>query len=277
MKIRTKIILIFFLISILPLVLAGGAGFYHINEVSNSAINITTQSLRNQSELTVNQITKKIANFIDLYVNRFVQDDNYAALQYDPDFTSLAIQTIGKSGYSFVLKSEGDKLKVFMHPNPRMLNKDLGALDIQKLPSAAARVMKTQEDFQGYLGNQYCFVHQVHGQPLYVVSLISDEDINESVNQLKQKFAAAKQDFLLQYNIGGLATGAIVLLLALLFAIRLVRPITQLTNVAEKISLGDLKTSIDISSSDEIGELADALRRMQSSLLKAVQRLQRRK
>jgi len=277
MKIRTKIILIFFVISILPLVLAGGAGFYHINEVSESAINITTKSLRQQSELTVNQITKKIANFIDLYVNRFVKDENYAALQYDPDFTSLAIQTIGESGYSFVLKSDGDELQIFLHPNPRMLNKNLNALDIKKLPSAAARVMKTQEDFQGYLGDQYCFVHQVHGQPLYVVSLISDEDINESVNQLKQKFAAAKQDFLLQYNIGGLATGAIVLLLGILFAIRLVRPITQLTNVAEKISLGDLKTSIDISSSDEIGELADALRRMQSSLLKAVQRLQRRK
>ncbi|MFP4657160.1 MAG: hypothetical protein ACLFMP_00575, partial [Desulfonatronovibrionaceae bacterium] len=68
MKIRTKIVLIFLVISILPLILAGGAGFYHINEVSDSAISITTKSLRQQSELTVNQITKKIANFIDLYV-----------------------------------------------------------------------------------------------------------------------------------------------------------------------------------------------------------------
>ncbi|MFP4657937.1 MAG: HAMP domain-containing protein, partial [Desulfonatronovibrionaceae bacterium] len=203
---------------------------------------------------------------------------NYSALQFDPDFSSLAIQTIGESGYSFVLKSEGEEdLKIFMHPNPRMLNKELKALEIKKLPSAASRVMKTGDDFQGYLGNQYCFVHQVHGQPFYVVSLISDEDINESVNQLEQRFATVKKDFIWQYNIGGFATGAIVLLLAILFAIRLVRPITQLTNVAEKISLGDLKTSIDISSSDEIGELADALRRMQSSLLKAVQRLQRRK
>lgn len=277
MKIRTKVILIFFVISILPLILAGGAGFYHINEISNTAIDITTKSLREQSELTVDQITKKIGNFVNLYANRFVQDENYAALQYDPDFTSLAIQTIGKSGYSFILKEKNDELDIFLHPNPRMLNKKTDALEIKKLSNAVARVFQTKQDFKGYLGDQYCFIHRVHDTPFYVVSVISNEDINQSINDLNNKFAAAKKDFLWQYNIGGVATGAIVLLLALLFAIRLIRPITQLTNVAEKISLGDLKTSIDISSSDEIGELADALRRMQSSLLKAVQRLQRRR
>ncbi len=277
MKIRTKVILIFLLISILPLVMAGGAGFYHINKASNTAIEITTKSLRNQAERNVDRITQKVANFIDLYVNRFAQGENYSSLQYNPDFTSLAVQTIGESGYTFLLLEKGGKLKTFVHPNPKMLNKQLSKLDIKGITRAASKAQKKGEDFKGYLGNQYCYIHHVHGLPFYVVSLISDEDINQSINQLQKEFASAKEEFLWQYNIGGLATGAIVFLLALLFTIRLVRPITQLTNVAEKISLGDLKTSIDISSNDEIGELADALRRMQSSLLKAVQRLQRRK
>ncbi len=57
----------------------------------------------------------------------------------------------------------------------------------------------------------------------------------------------------------------------------LIKPITQLTNVAERTSVGDLNVEIDISSKDEIGALATAIDRMQSSLKISLRKLKTKK
>ncbi len=53
-------------------------------------------------------------------------------------------------------------------------------------------------------------------------------------------------------------------------------PIKKLTEVAEKISVGDMGAEIKIKSRDEIGNLAEAIMRMQDSLRRAIERLRRR-
>jgi len=50
----------------------------------------------------------------------------------------------------------------------------------------------------------------------------------------------------------------------------------RLTDAAERMSLGDLDVSIDIRSKDEIGHLARAFTRMQTSLRLAIGRLRNR-
>ncbi|MFO7752984.1 MAG: HAMP domain-containing protein [Desulfobacteraceae bacterium] len=276
MKIRTKVILIFICVSILPLILAGAAGFYQINKISDTALEITSKSLRDQTELTVDQQVKKISSAVAMYVNKISQSDDYKPLQYNPDFTDLVIQVIGETGYTYLLSEESDGNKIFMHPNPRFLNKNIDVLNIKGMEEKLSRVIKSGKDFKGYIEDQYFFIHNIQDLPFHMVAVVPNTDINKSVNRLEESITSSRKAFLYQYNIGGIAFVIIVSLLAVLFTIRLVRPIAELTNVAEKISMGDLKTSIDINSSDEIGELADALRRMQASLLKAVQRLQRR-
>ena len=53
-------------------------------------------------------------------------------------------------------------------------------------------------------------------------------------------------------------------------------PLKKLTEVAERISVGDLGAEIKIKSRDEIGNLAEAIMRMQDSLRLAIERLRRR-
>jgi methyl-accepting chemotaxis protein len=53
-------------------------------------------------------------------------------------------------------------------------------------------------------------------------------------------------------------------------------PIRKLTEVAERISVGDMGAEIKIRSRDEIGSLAEAILRMQDSLRLAIERLRRR-
>ena len=50
-----------------------------------------------------------------------------------------------------------------------------------------------------------------------------------------------------------------------------------LTDVAERMSLGDLNMQINIPSKDEIGLLAQAIKRMQTSLRLAMERLRRKR
>lgn len=66
---------------------------------------------------------------------------------------------------------------------------------------------------------------------------------------------------------------AIMLVLLLLLGKFLVSPIKRLAEQASEISSGKLNTSIDISSNDELGLLADSITRMQKSLIVAFKKL----
>ncbi len=70
---------------------------------------------------------------------------------------------------------------------------------------------------------------------------------------------------------------ALVLGATYFMARALSRPIVQLTEIADRISLGELDAQIDIQRKDEIGELADAVGRMQASLQAAIERLRTRR
>jgi len=73
------------------------------------------------------------------------------------------------------------------------------------------------------------------------------------------------------------ATIFIVSIIAWLFARALVMPIMTLTDIAERMSLGELDIKVDVKSKDEIGLLAQAVERMRISLNLAMSRLRRKK
>jgi sensor histidine kinase regulating citrate/malate metabolism len=67
-------------------------------------------------------------------------------------------------------------------------------------------------------------------------------------------------------------------LLSFLLAYRIVRPIVGLTEIADKVTMGDLESSVSgkcVTAGDEIGDLARSLERMRSSLKAAMLRLGR--
>lgn len=74
-----------------------------------------------------------------------------------------------------------------------------------------------------------------------------------------------------------LVVGALAALASIFLARQITHPITQLTNVADRISLGELDAKIEINRKDEIGELAEAVSRMQASLQAAIERLRARR
>lgn len=99
----------------------------------------------------------------------------------------------------------------------------------------------------------------------------------ETLNrQFDQRAADARQQF---YVFGGAAVVgvALALLLAVVISMSITRPVRHLAEVADRISLGELDARIDVESDNEIGRLAESLRRMQTSLRAAIERLRQRR
>ena len=68
----------------------------------------------------------------------------------------------------------------------------------------------------------------------------------------------------------------VVFAVAMWLARSITHPIIRLTDLANRISMGDLSLKIDVKSSDEIGALADSISRLAISLQAAMKRLSRR-
>ena len=73
------------------------------------------------------------------------------------------------------------------------------------------------------------------------------------------------------------STVLVVTIIAWLSARAIVTPVRKLTDAAERMSLGELNVKIDVKSRDEIGLLAQAIGRMQTSLRLAMNRLRRKR
>jgi HAMP domain-containing protein len=70
----------------------------------------------------------------------------------------------------------------------------------------------------------------------------------------------------------------IVLLVRIYFYARsVIRPIRYLSDIADRISMGELDTPIQIKEKGEVGVLAESIERMQTSVKAAIERLQKRK
>ena len=108
----------------------------------------------------------------------------------------------------------------------------------------------------------------------------SNKILEGSRGALKQEFDSRISDAqasLLAVT-GGTAVGVLLAVaLAIAIAQTITRPLQHLADVADRMSMGELEVEIDVNQNDEIGKLAESLRRMQTSLRSAIERLRARK
>ncbi|AMM39932.1 methyl-accepting chemotaxis protein [Candidatus Desulfofervidus auxilii] len=292
MSLRTKFILVFLAISIIPLLLATGAGYYHITKINQFASIQAEQSLRSSAEVLVEQKAEDIMKMIQLYFQTQITRKtrgkvNWDEWQYDPVLLQNGVQTVGKTGYSFLLMKEAGKITYFLHPNPKLVGTELTSMakknpDFWRIvqgPKSGERFSRGYyfwKEPDGRIERKFMVVMPIPNTPLMVATAIYTKEIEAPLKELKSILVSTQKRFLWEFFLGGIVTIVIVISLAIVFAMRMTKPVLHLTDVANRISLGELNVPIEITSTDEIGDLADALRRMQVSLRKAIQRLQRR-
>ena len=108
----------------------------------------------------------------------------------------------------------------------------------------------------------------------------SNELVTVAANEMNSEFDSRSSGATREMQvIGGLAVLGIAaaLLLALWVSRSITRPVKHLAEVADRISLGELDVVIDVHGTNEVGHLAESLRRMQASLRSAIERLRQRR
>lgn len=170
----------------------------------------------------------------------------------------------GETGQAFLLDEKGF---VVAHPNPEF---------IQKRKNLNSHPLISEYRKKGWTSVTTRFTN-TDGKPslghvqsnLYGWSLALYQETNEVFDVLKST---------LNYAIILLGcTIVVVIIFSWLMARAITTPIRKLTDAAERMSLGELNVRIDIKSRDEIGLLAQAIGRMQTSLRLAMNRLRRRR
>ena len=288
---RPKMMVLFFL---LPIIFIAIAGYLFLNEMDNLSNLLTGQSSKIVSRMAedkIASIARSTARQCQLYLlNRpGLRKENF---QKDKTFKRLAIQKVGKTGYTalYELPDNNGIWRTWAHPNAKIIGINMKKLkkvlkgNFPGFWKVYVGVRKGKES-KGYyrwqdkdktFRDKFMVCTPVEGTRYIIAATTYLDEFTKPVKRLEASSAEmTRSTRLTVWSILG-ATLLLVGLIVSLFGNRLAGRIKSLTEVADRISVGELDAVIDIDSKDEIGDLADAITRMQDSVRLSIERLRRR-
>jgi predicted Zn finger-like uncharacterized protein len=288
---RPKMMVLFF---VLPIVFIAVASLLFLNEMDNLSQLLTGQSSKIVSKMAedkIASIARSVARQCQLYLlsHPGLRKENFAK---DKVFKRLAVQPVGKKGYTALYERPGSDgiWRTWAHINPKIiginmkkLKKPLGRnfpgfwkIYVGVKKGKESRGYYTWQDKDKTFRDKFMVCTPIEGTRFVVAATTYLDEFTRPVKRLQVESAElTQQTRLTVWGILG-ATLLLVGLIVSLFGNRLAGRIKSLTEVADRISVGELDAVIDIESKDEIGDLAEAITRMQDSVRLSIERLRRR-
>ena len=187
-----------------------------------------------------------------------------AAMTVDDISKSIGTWKAGNTGYAFLVDEKGF---VVSHPNRQYVAKRENLNNHPLIANYRKKGWTTITTRFKTSNGQPALGHVRSNNYGWALALQQEEsEVFSALNRV-QKFALT-------------LLGCTILLVSVIawFSARaIVTPVMKLTDAAERMSLGELNVKIDIKSRDEIGLLAQAIGRMQTSLRLAMNRLRRKR
>jgi HAMP domain-containing protein len=291
MGLRVKML---FLFLVIPLLLMSVSGFLTLKQMNVLTDDITAASadiLKQMGEASIEATGKAVAAQCKLYL------DSHPNLKRE-DFVSdmvlrkLAIQKVGKTGYT-VLSSVGP-FTSWLHPNPKLhgvqltkvIKKLLGSeyprflriiAAAEKGKNVKSRGYYLWKDTDGKMREKFMTLSPIVGTDYNIAATTYIHEFTAPLQKLEtqaEAVAAASLNLNLIILVGTLV---VIGLIVTLYGHNLTSRIRQLTEVADRISVGELDAEITIKAKDEIGSLAEAITRMQDSLRLSIERLRKKR
>ncbi len=292
MGLRSKIFILFFLV---PIILFVGAGYLYLWQLKNLSALITEESSKAVTQLGEQIIAEKarsVASQVRLYLLSR-PDLKKEGFNADPEFTKLAVQKVGLTGYT-ALHGVPDNQGIWRnwaHTNPKIVGLDMSTLkgpmgnnfpgfwkvfSNGKDAKESSGYYKWQEP-DGSFRDKYMVCAPVQGTPYYVAATTYLDEFTKPVKEMEAKALDISTNT--RNIVLGILGGTLLLIgiIVALYGTRLTSRIKKLTSVAEQISVGEMDAEIPVTSQDEIGDLAEAIRRMQESIRLSIERLRRRR
>lgn len=273
----------------------GNSAIADSKSMGNIAIEESTQALNMLGEkmiqIQATNIAKQIEIYVKMHPNMTVLD-----LQKDSYFQSIAVQHVGKTGYTAL--TDVNTLICRFHSNPKIVNLDLHNLSA-KLPGFWSVMVKSQggKEVYGYydwaesdgsIKQKYMHISIVNATTndgiIFSVAATTyidefsapvtqtKENINKAIEETGKKIEAynTATETRIKQSTEGVSTKntifiitaitiLVVIAIGYIFARSITKPVTELTNVANKIINGNLDVQIKVSSNDEIKDLATAI------------------
>jgi HAMP domain-containing protein len=293
MGLRPKIFLLFFFI---PIALMIGAGFFYwwaLEDLSSLITKKSTDVVEQLGQQIIAEKARSVAEQVRLYLlsHPGLRRQDFPA---DQEFQKIAVQKVGLTGYT-ALQSVPDENGIWRnwaHVNPKIMGIDMSTLkgpmgqkafdSFWKVFSAGkdgkeSRGYYTWQEKDGSFSQKYMVCAPVKGTPYYVAATTYLQEFTRPVKEVENRANEMTRE---TRNTVFVIVGATLLLvgvIVLLYGQRLTSRIKSLTNVAERISVGEMDAEIKVKSRDEIGDLAEAISRMQESIRLSIERLRRRR
>jgi HAMP domain-containing protein len=274
-----------------------GARFMSIKDIGADVIKELGLITLKDSKSSLNRLGEKIikekaidvATQIEVFIKSHPKMKREDILK-DPWLKSIAVQKVGETGYTAVHDNKGIN---YFHVNPQIVGMDLHDLS-SKLP-AFWKILEASlkgpasgyydwKDADGKIRAKYMYLVPVKDTDLIVASTTYIEEFSKPAKAIEGRMKWVEGRYLDAYDVRiqifylVVVVALVVLLMVIYFYSRsVVRPIRYLSEVADRISMGELDTPIQIKAKGEVGALAESIERMQTSVKAAIERLQKRK
>jgi len=264
-------------------------GSESLKEMTTTFLKESKSSLDKLGEKIIKEKAIDVAVQIEIFIKthpKLKKED----LNKDPWLKSIAVQKVGETGYTAVHDDQGIN---YFHVNPQIVGTDLHNLSA-KLPAfwkileaslkGSASGYYDWKDADGRIRPKYMYLAPVKDTDLIVAATTYIDEFSRPSKAVEGKMKQIEISYLEGYRdkikIFYLVILCVVLVLLVriyFYASSVIRPIRYLSEVADKISMGELDTPIKIKAKGEVGALAESIERMQTSVKAAIERLQKRK
>jgi len=264
-------------------------GAESLRELSTVSVKEAKSSLNRLGEKVIKEKAIDVAAQIEIFIKshpKMKREDFFK----DPWLKGIAVQKVGETGYTAVHDDKGIN---HFHVNPQIVETDLHDLS-GKLP-AFWKILEASlkgpasgyydwKDADGKIRPKYMYLAPVQGTDLIVAATTYIDEFSKPAKAIEGRMKIIEKGYLDAYEMK-VEIFYFVLLVALVFMLMVayfysrsvIRPIRYLSEVADRISMGDLDTPIQIKAKGEVGLLAESIERMQTSVKAAIERLQKRK
>jgi HAMP domain-containing protein len=260
-----------------------------LRELSTVSVKEAKSSLNRLGEKVIKQKAIDVAAQMEIFIKSHPKMKREDLLK-DPWLKSIAVQKVGETGYTAVHDDKGIN---YFHVNPQIVGTDLHDLS-GKLP-AFWKILEASlkgpafgyydwKDADGKIRQKYMYLAPVQGTDLIVAATTYIDEFSKPAKGIEGRMKFVERGYSDAYEMR-IQLFYFVILVALVFLLMVVyfysrsviHPIRYLSEVADRISMGDLDTPIQIKAKGEVGLLAESVERMQTSVKAALERLQKRK
>jgi HAMP domain-containing protein len=272
-----------------------GIWFNSLNELGVSSLKESTNSVNKLGEQIIRQQSEDVAKMLEIHLKFFQRKTPPEKLftTNDPILMDIVSRKVGKTGYIAIFDITN---VIRYHPDPKMMNFPTKTI-YDKLGPDFVRINEAAlagQDNGGYyqwpdpvtskLKPKYQYLTRVKGTPYFVSANTWIDEFSQPAKAITAKIDQLQKTYSAEYNkrFSLLLVILVVVLMALfaviyIYSYSVVNPIRHLSEVADKISMGDLNATVDVKAKGEIGLLAQSIERMQTSVKAAIERLQKRR